>query len=122
MNPLHFNFDINVQDKKYDLAEFVSDNAVDATDVPELIAKVEPDSEQYRKTEEALGQYIGSGESSRQAEVARSRCRWWTKAVSVGGSYPAAMRCWTRLQLEGDIAGGCCTEDHRCSIRSCRMG
>ena len=35
VNPQHFNFDINVADKKYDLAEFVSDNVVDATDVPE---------------------------------------------------------------------------------------
>src|SRR3984885_16385828 len=26
VNPQHFNFDIHVQDKKYDLAEFVSDN------------------------------------------------------------------------------------------------
>ena len=49
VNPQHFNFDINVADKKYDLAEFLSDNAVDATDVPALIASVEPDSDQYRK-------------------------------------------------------------------------
>ena len=64
VNPSHFNFDINVQDKKYDLAEFVSDNAVDATDVPRLIAKVEPDSEQYRKTEAGAGAVSGSGEAA----------------------------------------------------------
>ena len=58
VNPTHFNFGINVQTKKYDLAEFVSDNAVDATDVPNLIASVEPDSEQYRETEKALGRYF----------------------------------------------------------------
>ena len=58
VNPTHFNFGINVADKKYDLAEFVSDNAVDATDVPKLIAGVEPNSEQYRNTEQALGRYI----------------------------------------------------------------
>jgi murein L,D-transpeptidase YcbB/YkuD len=45
VNPSHFNFEIPVQDKKYDLAEFVSDNAVDATDVPKLITSVEPDSD-----------------------------------------------------------------------------
>ena len=37
VNPQHFNFDIDVADKKYNLAEFLSDNAVDATDVPALI-------------------------------------------------------------------------------------
>ena len=35
VNPTHFNFDINTADKKYDLPEFVSDNAVDAADVAE---------------------------------------------------------------------------------------
>ena len=34
VNPTRFNFDINVSSKKYDLAGFVSDQAVDATDVP----------------------------------------------------------------------------------------
>src|SRR5271170_6351151 len=58
VNPTHFNFGINVADKKYDLAEFVSDNAVDAADVPKLIVGVEPNSEQYRNTEQALGRYI----------------------------------------------------------------
>ena len=37
VNPTHFNFDINTDAKKYNLPEFVSDNAVDATDVPKLI-------------------------------------------------------------------------------------
>jgi len=58
VNPQHFNFDINVAEKKYDLAEFVSDNAVDAADVPALIGKVEPDSDQYRATEAALAHYL----------------------------------------------------------------
>src|SRR5271169_2495444 len=58
VNPQHFNFDINVADKKYDLAEFVSDNVVDATDVPKLIVGIEPDSEDYRKTEQALAHYL----------------------------------------------------------------
>ena len=38
INPQHFNFDINAQEKKYDLPEFISDNAVDAEDVPKLMA------------------------------------------------------------------------------------
>ncbi len=104
VNPSHFNFDINVQDKKYDLAEFVSDNAVDATDVPGLIARAEPDSEQYRKTEEALAHYL---ELAKQQEQAGAEpLPMVEKAVSVGGSYPAAAQLLTRLQLEGDVDGG----------------
>ena len=100
VNPQHFNFDINVNDKKYDLAEFVSDNVVDATDVPKLIAGVEPDSEDYRKTEQALAHYLDLAKQQEQA--AADPLPMVTKTVSVGGAYPAAEELLTRLQLEGD--------------------
>ena len=86
VNPSHFNFEVPVQDKKYDLAEFVSDNAVDATDVPKLIATVEPDSDDYRKTEAALAHYIDL--AKQQAQANAEPLPTVTKAVSVGGSYP----------------------------------
>lgn len=103
VNPLHFNFDINVADKKYDLAEFVSDNAVDATDVLGLIAKVEPDSEQYRKAEVALGRYLDL--AKQQETNGAEPLPMVDKAVSVGGSYPPAQQLWARLLLEGDVEG-----------------
>jgi len=102
VNPQHFNFDINVNDKKYDLAEFVSDNVVDSTDVPKLIAGVEPDSEDYRKTEQALAQYIDLAKQQEQAGA--DPLPMVAKAVAVGGTYPAADALLTRLQLEGDAA------------------
>jgi murein L,D-transpeptidase YcbB/YkuD len=102
VNPQHFNFDINVNDKKYDLAEFVSDNVVDSTDVPKLITGVEPDSEDYRKTEQALAHYIDLAKQQEQAGA--DPLPMVTKAVSVGGAYPAAEALLTRLQLEGDAA------------------
>src|SRR5271170_2435020 len=73
VNPSHFNFEVPVQDKKYDLAEFVSDNAVDATDVPSLIASVEPDSAEYRKTEAALAHYLDL--AKQQSRHRRTLCR-----------------------------------------------
>jgi L,D-transpeptidase YcbB len=102
VNPQHFNFDINVNDKKYDLAEFVSDNVVDSTDVPKLIAGVEPDSEDYRKTEQALAHYVGLAKQQEQAGA--DPLPMVTRAVSVGGAYPAAEALLTRLQLEDDAA------------------
>jgi murein L,D-transpeptidase YcbB/YkuD len=101
VNPTHFNFGINVADKKYDLAEFVSDNAVDATDVPKLIAGVEPDSEQYRRTEQALGQYIEL--AKQQAESGAEPLPTVAKALSVGQEYPAVDALLARLQVEGDM-------------------
>src|SRR6202040_33656 len=69
VNPSHFNFEVPIEDKKYDLAEFVSDNAVDATDVAKLIATVEPDSEEYRKTEAALAHYMDLAKQQDEAHA-----------------------------------------------------
>jgi murein L,D-transpeptidase YcbB/YkuD len=100
VNPSHFNFEVPIQDKKYDLAEFVSDNAVDASDVPKLIIGVEPDSDDYRKTEQALAHYL---DLARQQEQTNPEALpMVTKPVSIGEVYPAAGALLTALQLEGD--------------------
>ncbi len=100
VNPQHFNFDINVDRKKYDLAEFVSDNVVDSTDVPKLIAGVEPDSDDYRNTEKALAHYLELAQ--KQGQIDGDLLPTVTKPISIGGSYPAAVALLTRLQLEDD--------------------
>src|SRR6202046_5680022 len=100
VNPSRFNFEVPVQDKKYDLAEFVSDNVVDATDVPKLIAGVEADSEEYRKTEQARARYVDL--AKQQGEAHADPLPTIPKAISVGGNYPALPALFTRLQLEGD--------------------
>jgi murein L,D-transpeptidase YcbB/YkuD len=108
VNPQHFNFDINVQSKRYDLAEFVSDNAVDATDVPALIRSVEPDSDQYRATEAALVRYLALAQhqATANAPALPDLPAGSPKAgLSPGDSYPATGQLLARLQLEGDAPG-----------------
>ena len=100
VNPSHFSFEIPVQDKKYDLAGFVSDNAVDANDVPKLIAGVEPDSDEYRQTEQALAHYVDL--ATQQQEANAEPLPTVAKTVSQGGTYAAAGELLKRLQLEGD--------------------
>jgi murein L,D-transpeptidase YcbB/YkuD len=101
LNPQHFNFDINAESKKYDLPEFVSDNAVDADDVPKLIASVEPDNEEYRATEQALAHYLDL--AKQQAASGAQDLPTVAKTVSTGGSYPAIPALTARLRLEGDL-------------------
>ncbi len=103
VNPTHFNFDINAESKKYDLPEFVSDNAVDAEDVPKLIATVEPDSDQYRKTEDALARYLKLAQQ--QVALNPQPLPPVTAAIAAGGHYADAEALAARLQLEGDLAG-----------------
>src|ERR1700733_6196799 len=99
VNPSRFNFEVPVQDKKYDLAEFVSDNVVDAIDVPKLIAGVEPDSDDYRKTEHALARYLDL--AKQQQQEGAQPLPAVDKAIAAGGSYAAAGALADRLKLEG---------------------
>jgi len=102
VNPSHFNFAIDTQEKKYDLPEFVSDQAVDATDAAKLITQVEPDSDEYRATEQALAQYLKLDQQQRSAGPAQE-LPTIPKAINVGEHYPAATVLHARLALEGDI-------------------
>jgi murein L,D-transpeptidase YcbB/YkuD len=66
VNPTHFNFEIDTASKHLDLPEFVSDKAVDAADVPSLIRSIEPDNDQYRQLEDALGGYLTQQQEASQ--------------------------------------------------------
>ncbi|MBS1821668.1 MAG: L,D-transpeptidase family protein [Acidobacteria bacterium] len=101
VNPQHFNFDIDVTGKKYDLAEFVSDNAVDVTDVPALLKKVEPGSDLYRRTEQALAQYLAL--EKKQIEEGSEPLPEYERTITVGDSFDDAPLLVQRLQLEGDL-------------------
>ncbi|HUZ94063.1 MAG TPA: L,D-transpeptidase family protein [Edaphobacter sp.] len=111
VNPSHFNFDINVQSKKYNLAEFVSDHVVDATEVPKLIAGVEPDSEQYRQTEAALGHYLDLAKQQQDDDA--QPLPMVENAVAVGEHYAAAPELLKRLRLEGDAPAEDATSDDK---------
>ena len=103
VNPTHFNFDIKTDDKKYDLPEFVSDNAVDATDVPKLIRSVEPDSEPYRKLEDALAHYLDLAKQQADDPTTQTPLPTVAKPTVVSEGYPALPALAKRLQLEGDL-------------------
>ncbi len=98
VNPQHFNFDIDAASKRYNLPEFISDQAVDATDVPHLVLSVEPDSDEYRKTEAALSRYL------QLAEQQGSQPEQLPEGAdgSSGRHYEALPQLWRRLQMEGD--------------------
>jgi len=116
VNPTHFNFDINTDEKKYDLPEFVSDNAVDVADVPALIRQVEPDNDQYRKLEDALAGYLAQlnppPPPSVPAAVPGAQPKPPAKlpvvfnSIKVGGMYIAANALAQRLEADGDLPSG----------------
>lgn len=109
VNPTHFNFDINTQDKKYDLPEYVSDNAVDTDDVQKLIQSVEPDSDEYRRTEAALAHYLDLAKQQSASPQLQQPLPTVAKPITVGGSYGALAQLEARLALEGDLESASAT-------------
>ncbi|QEE30177.1 L,D-transpeptidase family protein [Terriglobus albidus] len=102
VNPQHFDFDVNALGKRYDLPTFLAENVVDSEDVASQIALVEPNSDQYRATEEALGKYI---------DMAKANPQWdplpaIAKPILPGGEYSGLQAMWQRLTILGDVSEG----------------
>src|SRR3984957_16372269 len=57
VNPQHFKFGLTVGPKKYDLAEELRTQVLPASDIPAVLAKVEPPYDGYRRAEDALLTY-----------------------------------------------------------------
>ncbi len=98
VSPLHFNSEIDTQSKKYDLPQFLTEKAVDSSDVPGLLTSVEPDSEPYRQTEQALVHYLDLARQQGTPQPLPDV----SSPLAAGHAYPAAAQLWQRLQLEGD--------------------
>jgi len=101
VNPKHFEFDLDVQAKKYDLPEFLKQNVVDVSDVAVALAQVEPQYPGYRRTIQALNVYLGlAGKDDGEHLPAI------TKAIAPGDAYPGVPRLIRLLTLVGDLPAG----------------
>ena len=58
VNPQHFDFGINVAEKKYDLPLFLSEKLVSANDVQAVLDAAEPPFHAYQRTKIALQKYL----------------------------------------------------------------
>lgn len=100
VNPVHFNFGVNIQAKQYDLPSFLAQHVVAARDMHAALEGVEPDSAVYRNTVQALNHY--------QALAAQapdpSALPVPLKPIAVGSPYPATSALAARLTLLGDLA------------------
>ena len=79
VNPKHFAFALDDESKKYDLAEFLKDHVVGASDVAGVLAQVEPPYPGYRRTMQALQTYIelAKKDDGEQLPAAKENdCAW----------------------------------------------
>ena len=98
INPQHFRFGLSVEQKKYDLAQFLRDRIMTTSDVSAVLDEMEPTFTGYRRTEEALARYI---------ELARTddgeKLPAVTKPIEPGQSYLGVPRLARFLRLVGDL-------------------
>jgi murein L,D-transpeptidase YcbB/YkuD len=58
VNPKHFDFGLEVESRKYDLAQFLKVDIADSSDVNGVLAQVEPPYPGYQRTIQALHTYL----------------------------------------------------------------
>jgi L,D-transpeptidase YcbB len=98
VNPTHFKFDIDIQQKKYDLPQFLLQRIVRASDVPIALEEVEPPYNGYKRTGIALQRYLqlaAEGDGPLVPDV--------TKTVLPGSPYSGDTELSQRLRLLGDL-------------------
>ena len=98
INPKHVQFDLTVEAKKYDLAQFVRDKLLTASDPATAMQEVEPPFDTYRRTEEALARYIELARSDNDEKLPVP-----AKAIDPGQPYAGVPRLVQVLKLVGDL-------------------
>jgi L,D-transpeptidase YcbB len=106
VNPRFFHFGLDIEHKKYDLADFLRQQLVDAPDVRVVLLEVEPPYAGYQRTQAALDPYL---ELSSQPEAEPLPVP--SKAVKPGGAYDALGALAQRLRLLGDLPAGAALPD-----------
>ena len=98
VNPRHFKFGLDIDRKKYDLAEFLRQRAADAQNVNAVLEEVEPPFPGYLRTINALQTYIELARKDNGEPLPIPK-----KTVGAGGIYPGAAPLAHRLRLLGDL-------------------
>ncbi|HEV2730659.1 MAG TPA: L,D-transpeptidase family protein [Terriglobales bacterium] len=100
INPKHLKFGLSVEQKKYDLSQFLRDRLLPATDMSALLDQVEPPFSAYRRTRAALARYVelASRDDGEKLPTVST-------PIDPGQAYSAVPRLARLLTLVGDLSG-----------------
>jgi L,D-transpeptidase YcbB len=99
VNPKHFDFNLDIVAKKYDLPEFLKQNVVDASDVSAVLAKVEPPYPGYQRTIQALHTYLQLAKQTDGTPLPAIQ-----KTIAPGDTYSGVPQLTRLLRLVGDLS------------------
>jgi len=98
INPQHFKFGLNIEQKKYDLAQFLRGRLLTASDVSTLLDTIEPPFAAYRRTEQALVRYVKLARDDDGEKLPIP-----AKTIDPGQTYAGVPRLARLLHLVGDL-------------------
>jgi L,D-transpeptidase YcbB len=99
VNPRSIDFDIGIKRGKFDLVGFLADRLVRSPDTDAALSQLDPPFPIYRRTENALANYIGLAREGDGEPLPQLR-----KAVKPGSVYPELPLLVARLELLGDLS------------------
>lgn len=109
INPKHFQFGLTVEQKKYDLAKFLRDQLLPASDISAVFDGIEPPFATYRRTEQALARYVQLAREDDSEKLPTP-----PKPIDPGQTYAGVPRLVRLLTLVGDLPPG--TQPHDSQI------
>jgi L,D-transpeptidase YcbB len=101
VNPKHFQFGIDIEQKKYDLPQLLLQKIVSANDVPEVLSEVESQLLFYKRTEAALQTYLNLAAQEKLVLLPDA-----PKALAPGDPYASVGPLADRLRFLGDLPQG----------------
>ena len=100
INPQHFKFGLSVEQKKYDLAEFLRERILPTSDPSAVVDSMEPPFAEYRRTEQALIRYMELARADHGEQLPVP-----AKPVDPGQAYEGVSHLARILHLVGDLPG-----------------
>ena len=98
INPRHFKFGLSVEQKKYDLAQFLRERLLATSDLSSALDGIEPPFLGYRRTEQALARYVELADRDDEEKLPVP-----VKPVDPGQTYSRVPRLVRFLQVVGDL-------------------
>ena len=106
IHPQYFKFGLTVEQKKYDLAQFIRDNLLPSPDPSRVLEAVEPPFAAYRRTEQALVRYVKLQQDDHFEQLPIP-----AKPIDPGQAYSGVQRLANFLSLVGDLPPGTKPQD-----------
>jgi murein L,D-transpeptidase YcbB/YkuD len=101
INPQRVNFEQSVEQKKYDLAEFLRTRVLASDNTAAVLASLEPPFPGYRRTEQALVRYVQLAREDNAEQLPVP-----AKPLEPGQPYAGSARLSRLLHLLGDLPSG----------------